>query len=118
MKAVLFLCLLALFACNNDIIATIKCIIGKPEVQNLGLKIISYIVNKNYGKILPEILNSLPDLIKAIKGCISEKIENDDEVVLKNEPLCNQWFNYLECSEPCGLIDEDCINACFDKYCK
>ena len=87
MKVVLFFCLFALFTCSiDDVIATVKCVAGKPKVQELGLKLFSYLYTKDYDKILPAVLGSLPDLVKAVTECVSQKVVNDDDVLL-NENL-------------------------------
>ena len=85
MRIILFLCLLALFTCKFDFFETAKCVISKPKVQELGLKIFSYLYTKDYEKILPAILNSFSDLTTAIKECLTDN-HDDDDVVLKTPP--------------------------------
>ena len=119
MKAVLFLCLFALFTCSiDDVIGTVKCVVRKPKVQELGLKLFSYLYTKDYDKILPAVLGSLPDLFQAVTECVSQKVVNDDDVVLKDNSVCPHWVKYLLCTTKCKLLDSDCCQACFDQNCK
>ena len=48
MRIILFLCLLALFTCKFDFFETAKYVISKPKVQELGLKLFSYLYTKDY----------------------------------------------------------------------
>ena len=119
MKVVLFFCLFALFTCSiDDVIATVKCVAGKPKVQELGLKLFSYLYTKDYDKILPAVLGSLPDLVKAVSECVPQKAVNADDVVLKDNPICAHWVQYLACTAKCGLIcDDKCCGDCQAQYC-
>ena len=119
MKAVLFFCLFALFTCSiDDVITTVKCVADKPKVQELGLKLFSYLYTKDYDKILPAVLGSLPDLVKAVKECVPKKAVNDDDVVLKDNPICAHWLKYLACTTDCGLLcNEPCCGNCVKEFC-
>ena len=87
MRNILFLCLLALFTCKLDFFETAKCVISKPKVQELGLKLFSYLYTKDYDKILPAILYSFSDLTTAIKDCLTDN-HDDDDVVLTAPSNC------------------------------
>ena len=102
MRNILFLCLLALFTCKLDFFETAKCVISKPKVQELGLKLFSYLYTKNYEKILPAILGSFSDLTTAIKDCLTDNNHDDDDVVLKTPP---NYKNPKKCIKICnGLV--------------
>lgn len=80
MRTVLLLCLISLLACKTDFLEVVKCVISKPKVQELGLKLFSYLVNKQYSEILPAVLKSLPDLYTAVVDCLSN---SNQEIVLQ-----------------------------------
>ena len=69
MKYFIVLCLIALFACECDFIEKMNCLFSQPKLQELGLKIFSYLVTKDYSKILPAILGAIDDIAAAIKEC-------------------------------------------------
>ena len=48
MRIILLLCLLTLFTCKFDFFETAKYVISKPKVQELGLKLFSYLYTKDY----------------------------------------------------------------------
>ena len=100
MRIILFLCLLALFTCKFDFFETAKCIISKPKVQELGLKLFSYLYTKDYDKILPAILNSFSDLKTAIKDCLTDN--DDDDVVLTTPQNCKDPKGYDICIKVCS----------------
>ncbi len=70
MKAVLFLCLLALFSCEIDFWEICKCVIANKDVQELGLKLVSLIYTKDFNQIIPTLVNAIPKLYLAVTGCI------------------------------------------------
>ena len=82
MKAILVLCLISLITCKIDVLESIKCFVARPKVQELGLKIFSYVYTKNYSEILPAVINAVPDLYKAVQECLIEdahlKCRNED----------------------------------------
>ena len=79
MKAVLFLCLLAFMTCENDIIDIGKCIYKAPVVKEIINEAINAIINKDFSKLLPKVIESLPDLIQVVVGCLNEKTAIEDE---------------------------------------
>ena len=79
MKAVLFLCLLAFMTCEKDIIDIGKCIYKAPAVKEIINEAINAIINKDFSKLLPKVIESLPDLIKVVVGCLNEKNAIEDE---------------------------------------
>ena len=101
MRNILFLCLLALFTCKFDFFETAKCVISKPKVQELGLKLFSYLYTKDYDKILPTILNSFSDLTTAVKDCLTDN--HDDDVVLAASPNCRNLIAYNSCIKSCSI---------------
>ena len=124
MRNILFLCLLALFTCKFDFFKTAKCVISKPKVQELGLKLFSYLYTKDYEKILPAVLNSFSDLTTAIKDCLTDN-HDDDEVVLTAAPKkCKNPLFYNKCMKSCkprslksfGIFN--CGEGCSSQYCQ
>ena len=69
MKYFIVLCLIALFACESDFIERMKCFCSQPKLQELGLKLFSYFITKDYSKILPAIYGAIDDIVAAIKVC-------------------------------------------------
>ena len=120
MRNILFLCLLALFTCKLNFFETAKCVISKPKVQELGLKLFSYLYTKDYDKILPAILNSFSDLTTAIKDCLTDN--HDDDVVLTALPNCKNLKDFSQCIRTCfgGRYRIGCKsnNNCFKKHCE
>ncbi len=116
MRNILFLCLLALFTCKLDFFETAKCVISKPKVQELGLKLFSYLYTKDYDKILPAILNSFSDLTTAIKDCLTDN-HDDDDVVLTAPANCKNPIYYDLCMKRCNG-DVFCEFGCNVDYCK
>ena len=75
MKAVLFLCLLAIISCEVDFWEVCKCVIADKKVQELGLKLVSVVYTKDFSKIIPTIVNAVPDLYNAVTNCIPKQQE-------------------------------------------
>ncbi len=123
MRNILFLCLLSLFTCKLDFFETAKCVISKPKVQELGLKLFSYLYTKDYEKILQAILNSFSDLTTAVKDCLTD---NDDDVALFKKPVRELCKESLDCIMLCRIRHRqhkdsgysNCMDKCYDKYCK
>ena len=121
MRNILFLCLLALFTCKLNFFETAKCVISKPKVQELGLKLFSYLYTKDYDKILPAILNSFSDLTTAVKDCLTDN--HDDDVVLTAPPKkCGNPIAYNLCIKTCNILRNDggifnCGDVCLAKHC-
>ena len=72
MKAVLFLCLLAFMTCEKDIIDIGKCLYKDPKVKEIIADVMVAIATKDFDKLLTQIKEALPDLIKALAGCVLE----------------------------------------------
>ena len=79
MKVVLFLCLLAFMTCEKDIIDIGKCIYKAPIAKEIINEAIKAIINKDFSKLLPKVIESLPDLIQVVVGCLNEKTAIEDE---------------------------------------
>ena len=79
MKVVLFLCLLAFMTCEKDIIDIGKCIYKAPIAKEIINEAIKAIINKDFSKLLPKLIESLPDLIQVVVGCLNEKTAIEDE---------------------------------------
>ena len=79
MKVVLFLCLLAFMTCEKDIIDIGKCIYKAPIAKEIIKEAIKAIINKDFNKLLPKVIESLPDLIQVVVGCLNEKTVIEDE---------------------------------------
>ena len=75
MKAVLFLCLLAFMTCEKDIIDIGECIYKAPVEK----EIIKAFITQDFSKLLPKVIESLPDLIQVVIGCVNEKTAIEDE---------------------------------------
>ena len=113
MRTVLLLCLLSLFACKIDFLESVKCIISKPKVQELGLKLFSHLYTKQYSEMLPALLKSLPDLQNAVVECLS----NPNKDIVLESAGCG--FSYTFCLLGCiDSSDRLCQSKCSDKYCK
>ena len=69
MKFLLVLCLLALISC--DVVDALKCLVSQPKVQELALKVLSLVVNKQFDQLLPLLLANLGVLVEAVKVCFS-----------------------------------------------
>ena len=83
MKVVLFLCLLAFMTCEKDIIDIGKCIYKAPVAKEIINEAIKAIINKDFSKLLPKVIESLPDLIQVVVGCVNEKAAIEDEPKLE-----------------------------------
>ena len=68
MKFILVLCLVALISCT--LLDALKCFINEPKVQEVGLRVLTLVYNKEFGKILGVLLEYVWDLINAFKACI------------------------------------------------
>ena len=113
MKAVLFLCLLALFSCKLNIIETAQCLISRPKVQLLALKVLNLVYNKDFSNVLPTLVNSFPELYNAFLECT----KNEEEVVLKTGLECDHPIRYTTCCVACPLSDQQCCFDCHSKWC-
>ena len=119
MKAVLFLCLLAFMACEKDIIDIGKCIYKDPKVQDLITDVVVDIANHDYEKILPEIKESIPELIKVVFGCFTDTKAIEDKPALSKTNPSPKSFTYIpyhchmRCQYTTGFSQQLCYNSCF-----
>jgi hypothetical protein len=70
MKAVLFVCLLAVMACN--FIDIVKCIFQTPVLQEIIGLAVKCIITKDFAPLVEKIKESIPELIQAIIGCVTK----------------------------------------------
>ena len=119
MKAILLLCLISLFSCN--LIETGKCLLSKPKIKELGLKVIGYISTEDYSKIVPTILNSLSDILNDVIECFSKPKEEDDEdVTLLQYDDVNPYKCWMSEYNKCMRIiktNPDRKKICYEEYC-
>ena len=117
MKAVLFLCLLAFMTCEKDIIDIGKCLYKDPKVKEIIADVMVAIVTKDFDKLLTQIKEALPDLIKALSGCVL------DTKVVEDTPKLNACseMDKIRCNYQCsGLYQRDknfyqnCVNVCLN----
>ena len=118
MRIVLLLCLISLFACKVDLLETLKCVVSKPKVQELGLKLFSYLYTKEYSELVPALLKSLPDLYNAVVECLSNP---NQDVVLKStaaDDKCKHPVLYALCMVGCeNNPDIFCSRDCLNRNC-
>ena len=117
MRAVLFLCLLAFMTCEKDIIDIGKCLYKDPKVKEIIADVMVAIVTKDFDKLLTQIKEALPDLIKALAGCVL------DTKVVEDTPKLNACseMDKIRCNYQCsGLYQRDknfyqnCVNVCLN----
>ena len=116
MKAFLFLCLLAFMTCEKDIIDIGKCIYKAPKVQEIISEAMIAIVTKDFNKLLSKIMESLPELIRIVLGCINEQpaIEDAPKAEIYNpqcEYICRHGFvPYV------GIELQKCLDRCRGRF--
>ena len=101
MKAVLFLCLLALITCEKDLIDIGKCIYKAPKVQELIGDVIAAIVNQDFSKLLPKLKEALPELIQVVLGCITDNKSIEDPLKLEETAASCQK---KKCNTSVGIL--------------
>ena len=118
MKAVLFLCLLAFMTCEKDIIDIGKCLYKDPKVKEIIADVMVAIATKDFDKLLNQIKEALPDLIKALAGCVL------DTKVVEDTPKLNACsrHDYFICGQNCRKLypsnpnlEKNCYNLCIAK---
>ena len=65
--------------CEKDIIDIGKCIYKAPIAKEIINEAIKAIINKDFSKLLPKVIESSPDLIQVVVGCLNEKTAIEDE---------------------------------------
>ena len=75
------------------------------EIINEAIKAI---INKDFSKLLPKVIESLPDLIQVVVGCLNEKTAIEDEPKAESI-LCTRCHKEnKEISDPfIGVFDPD-----------
>ena len=110
MKAVLFLCLLALITCEKDLIDIGKCIYNAPKVQELISDVIVAIATKDYSKLLPKLKEALPELIQVVLGCITDNKSIEDPLKLEETAASCQK---KKCNTSVGILAiQNCVMRC------
>ena len=109
MKAVLFLCLLALITCEKDLIDIGKCIYKAPKVQELISDVIVAIATKDYSKLLPKLKEALPEIIQVVLGCITDNKSIEDSLKLEETATSCQ----KRCNKQVGIFAiHNCVFQC------
>lgn len=67
MKFILVLCLLALISCS--FVDGLKCLVSQPKLQELFLKVVSLVANKQFDQLLPLVVSNLAAVLDAVKAC-------------------------------------------------
>ena len=114
MKAILFICLIALLSCN-DAIDTVKCLLEIPGYKYTIEKLYESIQTKNVGEIYETFKNVLENFKDSAIDCVN-KVNNLKGIICKH-PIKN-----FECLAKCGLPDDsprycNCYTNCRDNYC-
>ena len=109
MRVVLVLCLLAFMSCQKDIMDIAKCLYENPKVKELIGDVMVAIVTKDFSKLLPKIMDSLPELIQAVITCVTGEINlqgaTECAVCLNNCKIKNANFPYpVNCMMQCYPI--------------
>ena len=108
MRVFLVLCLFASIFCEKNIINIGICIYKSPKVQEIINDALISLVTKDFSKLLPKIIGSLPEITSAAIDCLSD----EDKVELKSETYkCTRHELFL-CGQECKSLYKDN----YDKY--
>ena len=113
MRVVLVLCLLAFMSCQKDIIDIAKCLYENPKIKELISDVMIAIATKDFSKLWPKIMESLPELIQAVVKCVMT--ENEVNLQMKDPircPLCK-----VSCNVKNYEIRQACLKRCNTLYC-
>ena len=116
MKKILLLCLISLFSCNLLDIG--QCLMSKPKIQELVLKVLSYNSTKDYSKMFSTIVSSLPDAFKDAIDCLSKPKDEETEDVTLKIPYCNDRKGFALClNRHINDLYNNGYDFCYDEYC-
>ena len=102
MKVFFVLFLFTFISCEKSIIDIGMCLYKNPTVKEIVNEALIALTTKDFSKLLPKIVNSLPEIIKAAITCISE----EDEVNLKGPSYkCTRHELFL-CGQQCKSLYE------------
>ena len=110
MRVVLVLCLLAFMSCQKDIMDIAKCLYENPKVKELIEDAMVAIVTKDFSKLLPKIIESLPELIQTVIKCVSAEIKDINLQGL--DEYCQCRLKCLEIKDSTQIID--CLTKCWE----
>ena len=102
-----------MFTCisyEKDIIDIGKCLYKDPKVKEIIADVMVAIATKDFDKLLTQIKEALPDLIKALAGCIL------DTKVVEDTPKLDTSSIYFECDKTCKQIypnDKSAYDNCY-----
>ena len=110
MRVVLVLCLLAFMSCQKDIMDIAKCLYENPKVKELIGDVMVAIVTKDFSKLLPKIIESLPELIQTVIKCVTAEI---GDINLQGID------EFSQCRNKCIEIEDiaqlkDCLMKCWE----
>ena len=101
MKAILFLFLISLLACKINIIEIGICLVSKSKIQEMGSQILSKVSTEEYSEILQTLFNSIPDIYRAVIECISEPIDDEPILKIRNETQTSDNADKEKAPEGC-----------------
>ena len=124
MKSILILSLLfvCVFSCEetepvelesaSDIIAIVKCFLGKEELIADAKEIIEIIKSGDYSKIITVAFKVYADVTAAIKECVPQESE------LQSLFPFGKHYKYKKCIKKCKVAEdvEACKTECKNKY--
>ena len=109
MRVVLVLCLLAFMSCQN-IMDIAKCLYENPKVKELIGDAMVAIVTKDFSKLLPKIIESLPELIQTVIKCVTAEIGDINLQGIDEFSQCR-----LKCLEIKDIAQiRDCLMKCWE----
>ena len=109
MRVVLVLCLLAFMSCQKDIMDIAKCLYENPKVKELIGDVMVAIVTKDFSKLLPKIMDSLPELIQAVITCVT------GEINLQGPKECAVCLNNCKVRNANSPHPLNCMMQCYPK---
>ena len=110
MRVVLVLCLLAFMSCQKDIMDIAKCLYENPKVKELIGDVMVAIVTKDFSKLLPKIIESLPELIQTVIKCVTAEIGDINLQGIDEFSQCR-----LKCLEIKDIAQiRDCLMKCWE----
>ena len=98
----------------SDIIAIVKCFLGKEELITDVTDIIEIIKSGDYSKLLTVAFKVYADVTAAIKECVPQEIDLESKLPLN----WGKRLRYHRCLKRCSVAEdaEACKKACKEKY--